>query len=102
MCPYTLIKKFLGKDENTGLSSVANLLRVVVKKSGEVKVDVSLPAQSARWLIELIPGDVVLSIKNEGIPLDSIQKELSTREVLQPQQIFQLNEPHRQIDVWLE
>ncbi len=63
---------------------------------------VSLPSKSARWLIELIPADVVARIREEEIPLDAITAELNQTDVLYPRPIFTLTDSHRQVNVWLE
>jgi len=75
---------------------------VRVMRDGEQRVMVSLPSKSARWLIELIPADVVAKIREEEIPLDAITEELNQTDVLYPRAIFSLTEAHRQVDVWLE
>lgn len=80
----------------------AKYLRVTVIKDRATVVDVALPAQSARWLIDLIPADVTSRIRAEGIPLDDIQDDLRKRTVLKPQRIFNLIEPQRAVEVWLE
>ncbi len=100
-CPYTWFVGLFSNSESKG-SGVANNLRVTVYKNNERVVDVALPANSARWLIDIIPTDVVTKIRQEGVPLDAIQSELAKAEVLSPQKIFKLEEPHRSVDVWLE
>ncbi|MDR3606800.1 MAG: hypothetical protein P4M08_05385 [Oligoflexia bacterium] len=99
-CPYTLVKNLIGF-RASGAAGNAKELRVTVIRDGERKVDVALPAASARWLIELIPEDVLARIREEGIPIDDIQKDLAKREVFRPQKIFVLTEPHRTVEVWL-
>ncbi len=99
-CPYTWFKNLFEVSQTT--SEEAKNLRVSVTRSNETTVDVALPAHSARWLIELIPTDVVAKIKSEGIPLEKIQEDLANRKLLTKQKIFNLTEPDRQIDVWLE
>jgi len=99
-CPYTWIRGFF--PAKNGDSSEASNLRVTVTREQKVVVDVSLPARSARWLIELIPEDVVKKIYAEGIPLDEIQADLAGRITLVPQKIFHLQETHREVAVWLE
>lgn len=104
-CPYTWFVGLFSKSGSSGGSSpnsIAQYLRVTVDKCSERIVDVALPAGSARWLIELIPNDVVDKIRAEGIPLDSIQDELAQRPILNPQEIFTLKEPERVVNVWLE
>jgi hypothetical protein len=98
-CPYTWFKGLFAVPARPG---VAAHLRVTVRKEQTVTVDVSLPARSAGWLIELIPGDVVSKIKEEGIPLEEIQADLASRAELAPQKIFELVERHRSVSVWLE
>lgn len=99
-CPYTWVRSFFtSKNRN---KTEASELRVTVSRNSEVTVDVALPARSARWLIELIPNDVVVKILAEGIPLEEIQKDLAERDILNPQSIFTLQEPHREVRVWLE
>lgn len=98
-CPYTWVKSFFKTNTN---SEIASFLRVKVMREGDTKVDVSLPARSAGWLIDLIPGDVVAKIKEEGIPLEEIQTDLARRDSYVPQPVFSLEEPHRVVTVWLE
>lgn len=100
LCPYTWIKRLLPSSTNN--TGVAKNLRVTVVKNGISVVDVALPAQSAKWLIDVIPDDVVTKILREGIPLEAIQTDLAQKGVLVPQAIFQLKEPHREVYVWLE
>jgi len=76
------------------------MVRVV--RDGEERVRVALPARSAKWLIELIPADVVAKIRAEDIPLDAMMHDLNQADELFPHPIFSLNEEHRQIEVWLE
>jgi hypothetical protein len=98
-CPYTWFKSLLVKSSD---SSKASVLRVKVSKENSTLVDVSLPARSAGWLMDLIPDDVILKIKSEGIPLESIQADLASMPELYPQKIFNLQDQSRNIDVWLE
>jgi hypothetical protein len=80
----------------------ASSLRVKVEKGMETVVDVSLPVRSAKWLIDLIPGEVIEKIRAEGIPIDDIQADLASRMEFVPQNIFRLQEPTRIVTVWLE
>lgn len=99
-CPYTWVRNFLGRSaEATG---EAQHLRVRVMHRAEERVDVSLPARSARWLVDLIPADVVARIRDEQIPLDEIQAELAGQDRLVPRQIFELDDGERSVMVWLE
>jgi hypothetical protein len=100
-CPYTWFKNIFSST-TANPNSEANYLRVAVTKNGDRVVDVSLPARSARWLLELIPSDITDKIRLEGIPIDDIQDELSKRKELFPQKIFKLTETHREVEVWLE
>lgn len=75
---------------------------VKVMRDGEERVNVALPARSARWLIELMPDDVVEKVRAEQIPLDAMMEDLRDAESLYPRPIFSLEEPHRQVLVWLE
>jgi|GEM_PF-972778 len=104
-CPYTWFRSFFGKATTSrGLSSdkPADHLHVRVVRDGEERVAVALPAQSARWLIELIPGDVVDKIRREEIPLDEILDGLKSQKVLFQRKIFSMQDSARQVDVWLE
>jgi hypothetical protein len=100
-CPYTWFVGLFGKTPARP-GQEAQHLRVTVDKNRERVVDVALPAGSARWLIDLIPSDVVSKIREEGIPIDSIRQELAERKQLFPQSVFTLRESHRTVDVWLE
>ncbi|MDX9731440.1 MAG: hypothetical protein RBT63_06695 [Bdellovibrionales bacterium] len=99
--PYTWFRS-LFVSEKVKENGEAGNLHVRVMKNGDETVRVALPAQSARWLIDLIPADVVRKIREESIPIDDIQKELQENPVLYPRKIFNLKEDHREVDVWLE
>ena len=99
-CPYTWVKSLFSRP--SGDPNVASELRVTVTKGGETTVDVSLPAKSARWLIDVIPVEVINKIRSEGIPIDSIQDDLAKNPQLMPQDIFLLEESFRRVRVWLE
>ncbi len=99
-CPYTWVRNFLGVGKPG--AAEATQLRVTVRRGDEETVNVALPAQSARWLVDLIPRDVVDKIRAEQIPLDAIQSELAAAGTLVPHRIFELVEPERAVTVWLE
>lgn len=101
-CPYTWVRSFFGKTSAAAAGEPAQHLRVRVFRDGEERVLVTLPARSARWLMELIPADVQERIRAEEIPLDDMMQELHEETVQYPRHIFSLSESHRQIDVWLE
>ena len=103
-CPYTWVRGFFSGSGRTASNpdEPARNLMVLVVRDGEERVRVALPSRSARWLIELIPTDVVRKIRAENIPLDAITAELNAQEVLYPRAIFSLQEPDRQVEVWLE
>ena len=101
-CPYTWVKGLLSRSSGSKPGAEANNLRVRVSRNGEERVDVALPARSARWLMELIPSDVMDQIHAEGIPIDSIQAELAALPSLFPCRIFDLNDTERKVEVWLE
>lgn len=104
LCPYTWFRDaFLSTPDSAAKKGeLAQHLHVRVIKAGVETVRVALPAKSARWLIEIIPNDVVDKIRSEKIPLDDILEDLKSREKLLAQPIFQLKEESRQVDVWLE
>jgi hypothetical protein len=99
-CPYTWVRNFLGAPPAGARE--ATQLRVTVRRGSEETVNVALPARSARWLMDLIPRDVVERIRSEQIPIEAIQGELARVEVLAPQPIFTLNDAQRSVAVWLE
>ncbi|GAB1344007.1 hypothetical protein [Gemmatimonas sp.] len=101
-CPYTWVRSFFGSASAAATGEPAQHLRVRVVRDGEERVLVTLPARSARWLMELIPTDVQDKIRAEEIPLDDMMAELHEQTVHYPRQIFTLTEQHRQIEVWLE
>jgi len=100
-CPYTWIKNTLNIFPKTKTLE-ASELRVTVKRGGDLKVDVSLPAGSARWLIDLIPEDVLKKIYAENIPIHLIQDSLKNKDKLLPQSIFKVQDEEREVKVWLE
>ncbi len=104
-CPYTWVRGLFspGAKSVPGESARNLMVRVVsVVSDGEERVRVSLPSKSARWLIELIPADVIRKIREEQIPLDAITEDLNRQEVLYPRAIFSMADEHRQVTVWLE
>lgn len=101
-CPYTWVRGLFSSNSPAKPGHPARNLMVRVVRDGEERVMVSLPSKSARWLIELIPADVVARIREEEIPLDAITEELNQTDVLYPRPIFTLTDSHRQVDVWLE
>lgn len=100
-CPYTWVRSLFSSTKAAPGEPAKNLM-VRVVRDGEERVRVALPSKSARWLIELIPADVVARIREEEIPLDAITDDLSRQEVLYPRPIFALEETNRQVHVWLE
>ncbi len=103
-CPYTWVRGLFGAGTRTAAEpdAPARNLMVLVVRDGVERVRVALPSRSARWLIELIPSDVVNKIRAEDIPLDAIAADLNGQATLYPREIFSLHESHRQITVWLE
>ncbi len=101
-CPYTWVRSFFSTPSAAAPGEPAQHLRVRVVRDGEQRVLVTLPARSARWLMEVIPQDVQDKIRAEEIPLDAMMEELHEETVHYPRRIFTLTEAHRQIDVWLE
>lgn len=104
-CPYTWVMSLFKSPRYNLLESrseSARHLRVTVDKDGERTVDVCLPAQSAGWMIELIPTDVLNKIREEQIPIDEMQTHLKSEKNLLPQFIFELKENARHVVVWLE
>ncbi len=102
-CPYTWVKGFFsGGSAGAAPGAPAKNLMVRVERDGEERVRVALPARSARWLLEIIPADVVEKIRAELIPLDDIMLDLQQQPELFPRPIFALAEPHRRVDIWLE
>lgn len=92
----------LGSGSPGSLSEEASKLRLSVTRNGVRVVDLSFPAGSARWIIQLIPEDIALKIQSTGVSLVEIQAKLNLDEKLLPQSIFILNEPERVVRVWLE
>ncbi len=103
-CPYTWVRGLFssGVPRHIDASQPAKNLMVTVVRDGEERVRVSLPARSAKWLIDIIPDDVVKRIRAEDIPLDALAIELHRAEELFPRSIFSLRESNRQVEIWLE
>lgn len=101
-CPYTWVRSLFGATASAAPDMPAKNLKVRVVRDGEERVMVSLPSRSARWLIELIPADVVARIREEEIPLDAITADLEAQPVLYPRPVFALVEAHRTVEVWLD
>jgi len=102
-CPFTrTVRAVQGLFRGAGSGTTASHLRVQVWRGGEERVNVYLPARSARWMIDLIPEDVLAKIHAEGIPIDRIQAELKAAPVLESRRIFEVEEAGRTVKVWLE
>ena len=101
-CPYTWVRAFFTSSTPAAPGEPAKNLMVRVVRDGEQKVRVALPARSARWLLDLIPDEVVEKIRAEEIPLEAMMLDLSNQKELYPRQIFSLSDPSRQVDIWLE
>ena len=101
-CPFSFILRSSDRTSSGDPEAPASNLRVLVKKCGKKIVDVWLPAHSARWLMDLIPEEVLEKIHQEQIPIVEIQKELEKQKILMAREIFKLNEEHRSVHVWLE
>ncbi len=101
-CPYTWVRGLFSSGAKAAPGEPAKNLMVRVVRDGEERVRVALPSRSAKWLIELIPADVVKQIHEEEIPLEAITADLNQQDVLYPRPIFSLNDAHRQVEVWLE
>lgn len=106
-CPYTYIKKLFKITSNdtdfiSTTEQIAKYLRVRVIKNQVTTVDVFLPAQSANWLIDLIPEHIVNKIREENIPLELIQENIKKQKVKYQQIIFKLIDQEKNILVWLE
>lgn len=80
----------------------AKSLRVRVIRGGATKVDLTFPARSARWLLEIMPSDVIERIRASGFAIDEMQRDLAEAKALQPRKLVELSEPDRQVQVWLE
>ncbi len=82
----------------------ASHLRISISKMGKTTVDLSFPAHCARWIMEMIPDDLLVKIRRKGIPLDAIQDRLFNMPVLSPCDLFHLEdiEEEKKIKVWLE
>jgi len=100
-CPYTWFRTVFSGKSNPDRTTAENL-RVRVVRNGEETLSVALPAESARWLMDLIPKEVIQRIEEEKIPLDEMVKHLESCETLIPQSIFSLKESTREVEVWLE
>lgn len=100
-CPYTWVRGLFGAKAAAPGEPAKNLM-VRVLRDGEERVSVALPAKSARWLIELMPDEVVEKVRAEEIPLDEIMLDLQQQDELHPRPIFTLDEPNRKVEVWLE
>ncbi len=103
-CPYTWVRGFFGAGAKaaSGTQTRAEHLMVRVVRDGEQRVLVSLPARSAKWLMELIPADVQDKIRAEEIPLDAMMLDLNQQDDFTPRPIFSLADAHRSVEVWLE
>ena len=100
-CPYTWVRSFF-TTKSAAPGAPAQNLMVRVMRDGEERVSVALPAKSARWLIEVMPDDVVEKVRAEEIPIDAIMADLQQQGELYPRPIFSLSESNRQVEVWLE
>lgn len=79
----------------------ANNLKILIVKNGETVVDISMPAVSSKWIIDLLPEDTLKKISEKGIDILKIQERLNQSSELQCQELFQLETEEKKIRVWL-
>jgi hypothetical protein len=83
------------------LMKEASTLNIRITRNGVEKVRLTFPAIAARFLLELIPADALERIRQTTPALEAELKNLGSEERLQPRDLFNLQEPERQIQVWL-
>lgn len=80
----------------------AKHLKILITKDEVAVVDLSMPARCARWIIELVPSELLSKIKERGIDLEIIQAKFIAQEELYPCELFELVLPEKKIKIWLE
>ncbi len=81
---------------------VAKKLKIVVSRNQVQTVNLSLPANSCRWIIDLIPDDILIKIKERGIDIEKIQNEFKSADVLVPKSILNIETEEKIIQIYLE
>ncbi|MBD3669220.1 MAG: ABC transporter [Gammaproteobacteria bacterium] len=87
--------------ETPGLQAIADTLHVEVLKNGSPHVKVSLPAEAALDLAELMPEEVLEQLQGSGeIDLEAIQQRVNDSGIA-PQDVFDYSHADKHYRVWL-
>jgi len=80
----------------------AKYLKIKIVRDDVTTVDLSLPAKSCRWMMELIPNEVLLKIKERGIDLALIEEKFNNQKILFPEEIMVIKTEEKIISIYLE
>ncbi len=80
----------------------AKNLRILVIRDGDEKVNISMPAISSKWIIDLMSDDILEKIQSQGIDIQGIQHRLNQTDEIMQQELFILTTREKSIRVWLE
>lgn len=79
----------------------ASKLHIRVRKNGVEKVSLTFPVAAVQLVAELIPSDVLTRVLEKKPDLQAHLRALGENGTTAPQDIFNLEEPGREIRVWL-
>ncbi|MFO0947551.1 MAG: AarF/ABC1/UbiB kinase family protein [Planctomycetota bacterium] len=91
----------VNRDAECGFQSLARHLVIHVLENNATKVKVTLPALAVDDLEEYLEGDVLSRIRQRGIDVGKLAKEVR-QSGYSPRELFLLDEPPKQYHVWLE
>ncbi|MBD3609766.1 MAG: ABC transporter [Gammaproteobacteria bacterium] len=92
----------LDADDTSTLADQATDLKVEVYKDGRLSVRVSLPADSALNLEEIIPAEVLDELnRSTSVNMTNIKTQIQENGLI-PQNLFQLSRDNKRYHVWLE
>jgi len=87
--------------KRTTLAALASALRVEVLEGGARKVALSMPAEAALGLEDLVPDEARASIAAQGIDLENSSRKIRESGIA-PQSIIDVTEGAKRYRVWLE
>lgn len=80
----------------------AQHLKINLFRDGKKKVDLTFKAQTARWIVELLPAHLIDKITARGINLTQLQDNLLNQKELLPGELVHFNDLEIEVRIWLQ
>jgi len=80
----------------------AQHLKINLFRDGKKKVDLTFKAQTARWIVELLPSHLIDKISARGIDLTKLQEGLIQQKELLPGELVNFSDAEVEVRIWLQ